>query len=96
MSDQYITVGAFQAKDVLVRVSLRLRASSALPLWWVENGTLPTSLNDLKVVASALVCCLIGDPTLKAVEPLPVTEALTAGLYTPEGPPELVPKLVLI
>jgi len=76
-----MTVGAFQAKDVFVKVSLRLRASSALPLCCVENGTLPTSLNDLKVVASALVYCFMGEPILKAVEPLPVTVVV----FYPEG-----------
>ena len=49
-------VGAFQANVVFVSVLLRSLASSSLPLWFIENGTLLTSEDFLKFIASAFYC----------------------------------------
>ena len=46
-------VGAFQANVVFVSVLLRSLASSSRPRWFIENGTLLTSEDFLKFMASA-------------------------------------------
>ena len=75
-------VGAFHAKDVLVSVSLRFLASSARPLCAIENGTLLTSEDFLKFMASSFCFgageLLILGKDFTVVSPKPV---LISGLF---------------